>query len=479
LLLYSIRDAGLWLTSDSISYVTGAQNIANGDGYTGPDGEPLVLWPPMLSALLAAPELLGVSASNAAAVLNVVATAVLVAISGVVLSRLARPAIAAAGTMMVAFAYALQHVGSHLWSEPLFDLLVLAALVLAARVAGRPQLRTTAWLGLLVAAAVLTRYAGVVLLPAAATAVLLPLRSWADRARHLAVLAAASSLPVAGWLARNERVASALTGERDGASVGLAARRHEVLETVTRWFLPLHDPGPARTIAVVLVVLCVAAVVPAWLSRRRTTWIVLAVFLATGLPVMAVITDAAGADRLDDRLLAPFVAPLLLLVTLSVDSLLDLVDARAPAVSYGVASVLLVACVLPAAETLRQDPTDIEPAFAPYNSAPWLDHPAVVAARAARIPADAFVISNRGYGIGHTLDRPVQESPTLPTHFATRRVVTPADLTRRLSAGEEVYLVWLLPDFGHLAPDGLPGLRAQPIDVTEKGGLYRLSLAVP
>lgn len=278
--------------------------------------------------------------------------------------------------------------------------MVLAALVLASRAAQQPQLRLSLALGLVVYTAIVTRYVGVVLLPAAALAVLVPLRSWNDRTRHLAVLVASSALPVAAWLVRNVTVASTLTGNRAGRHAGLPERGRQIVAVTTRWLMPLPQTGRSVAVAGGLVLLCAAA------------------------------------------------------------------------------AVLVLACLLPATVTIRLDPTrSRHPSVARYNSTTWHQHPAVVAARRAPIPAMADIVSNRAYGIGYVLGRAVQESPDVPGHFAIRDVVTVDELTERLAIGAEIYLVWVTPDRGHVPPARLPGLRAQVIEVTPAGGVYRLTLA--
>lgn len=53
LILIQTSRFGAGLTYDSIRYISGARNIADGNGYFSYSGQPIALWPPLYSGILA------------------------------------------------------------------------------------------------------------------------------------------------------------------------------------------------------------------------------------------------------------------------------------------------------------------------------------------------------------------------------------------------------------------------------------------
>lgn len=278
---------GLYVSPDAVFYVETARNWAGGRGFRPPAGLPPVdHFPPLFTALLAATG----SPLGAARVVNALAFAGIVLVVGLVVLWRTRsvPAALAASVLALAARDLLTYSASAL-SEPLFVLLALGGLAVLALHLERPRPALLAAAAALVAAACLTRYAGVALVVAGA-GVLAWRRRWADAAAFGAVTVA----PLLAWLAW------AGSGDRTVAFhpfgldyLGQAAA------PFTRWLVPWPGPPVGFVLAVALVAVGVAYV------RRLEA----PVFVAFAVAYLAVLlayrtfTDASG--RLDARFLLP------------------------------------------------------------------------------------------------------------------------------------------------------------------------------
>lgn len=120
LLLAGIR-AAVGLTPDSVAYVAAARSLANGHGLTLPGGGPMIHFPPLYPALLAAAGLVaGVDPLVAATWLNVALFGANVLLIGGVLARTLRsPGLAVFGTFAALTTLPMLRVHSMAWSEPL------------------------------------------------------------------------------------------------------------------------------------------------------------------------------------------------------------------------------------------------------------------------------------------------------------------------------------------------------------------------
>lgn len=223
---------GLAISMDSLSYLEAARHLVSGHGLvtgdfelTGPERQPLTLWPPLYPLLLAPLQwlagLIGEPLERVAIPLN----AVLLGISMLLTSHLVAdhhgrwPALAAA--VALALLPATQVVYSYAWSETLFMPLVLAAYLCLARYLADPGRGARRWLptaALLLGLACGVRYAGLGFLPALLLAVVLfPMLPVARRMRHALLALALALAPLLPVLLRN----LALTGTLSGGERGL------------------------------------------------------------------------------------------------------------------------------------------------------------------------------------------------------------------------------------------------------------------
>lgn len=228
---------GAALTSDSVSYITAAENLAAGHGL------PVTFryWPPAFPWLLA---FLGLWASDLAEVgryLNILAFGLVLVVAGLWLHRnLKSPLLALATTAVAAASFPLNHVFSYVLTESLFILYLLLALLQAEMWRKRPA--ASAWGPLLVAAllagaATVTRYVGVTLI-ATISAIALGHRKASLRRRwnYAFVFNVVALLPLAVVLAHNWIALGTLTGERGLVAEGKAQSPSALLDQLFQVF---------------------------------------------------------------------------------------------------------------------------------------------------------------------------------------------------------------------------------------------------
>jgi 4-amino-4-deoxy-L-arabinose transferase-like glycosyltransferase len=212
-LAYVEATPGYPLLHDARDYDAHAQSIAAGHGYsdTWAHGRPTAFRPPGYSYLLGGVyQVAGVRAApldervRAARVAGALLGAAIVALIGVLAAQLWGPRVALVAAALAAVYVPLITVGGAVMSEPLFTVLMLAALVTAiAHRRSGGDLRLVAVAGLLTGLAVLTRPNGAVLLPLLALAMWTrPRLRWAGL-RAPVLLSVIAVLVVSPWTVRN------------------------------------------------------------------------------------------------------------------------------------------------------------------------------------------------------------------------------------------------------------------------------------
>lgn len=318
---------GLGLSPDSAHYVAAAEHLAGGEGLTSFGGRSFVQWPPGYPLLLAAlAEVFGVSAVTAGRVANAILLACTTGVAWLVLRRVVTsPTMRIAGVALVAGGTSLHYVSSFAWSEPLFVLVTLLALLALDEAIRRPESR--GWLVAAALAAVscfFVRYLGVVVIVTGSVAIFAAGRRQLSVLRRLtraAVFTAIASVGPVVWGMRNLSVSDTVTGYRPQAQSSLAENAHDAIRVVGELVVP--SAAPVR--GVVLFVLC--AVIAAALLQVRSTglgggrrfaWL-LAAFVALYVVVLVVSASTKWLDPLDDRLLAPIFVPLVALAAAVLD----------------------------------------------------------------------------------------------------------------------------------------------------------------
>ncbi|MBI2704060.1 MAG: hypothetical protein HYX32_02035 [Actinobacteria bacterium] len=319
---YSIVLHGPALSDDSIAYLAIATRWRT-RGELGYWLEPATsTWPPVYPMWLGVLGWLGdpvTLGGYAQSILH----GLTVAVVGVLASELTPRRVLRYGvTLVVAFSPWMLDSAGHLWSETMFDLLALAAILLLVR-AVRSRARMLPFLGaslVVVWIAFLTRYLGVVLIPSGALVLLL--RAPAARATRLALaagyLAVGLSVPLMVGLVNLGRTGNAF-GPRHSSTVGIVENARDGLASIS-----------LLTFNVITVLGGIAVVVLIgfgwWLHRRdgaEVTPLALTGFAVFYVVALIGLRSVSAFDRVAYRLMLPAYAPLLLLGIWSVDAMLS------------------------------------------------------------------------------------------------------------------------------------------------------------
>lgn len=190
----------------SVSIVSTAENLIAGKGLQDFRGTGLLPWPPLFPLLLAAIGLAGIEPLDAGRLVNVAVFGLIVLVSGLWLRRsLGSPLLAVGAVLALATSHPLGYFSSFIFSEAIFVLFTLLALMRMETFSNR----TVRWRPLVLAAlftalAALTRYAGIAVIFTGVLMLLLcrgaPLAARVGRA---AVYGAISSVPVGAVFVRN------------------------------------------------------------------------------------------------------------------------------------------------------------------------------------------------------------------------------------------------------------------------------------
>jgi hypothetical protein len=276
---YSTR-WGPYLNGDSIVYIQGAKNLLAGNGYAtllgGGEIQRITGFPPMTSVMLAATNLgLGDMVSTGRW-LNILLLGLNVVLAGWIVFRYSRsPAAAAFAGAMVVTQVSVILAYASVMSEGLFITFMLLTLWTLAEFLekDRPWLLVVS--GLLAALSMLTRYVGIVLVPVAGLALLFfGEKRFRIRLRDILIFGAASMVPVALWLLKNQLAGTDAVDRQIGLHLMSQAMRGELVDQVMSWFYltKLGLPWRVRVPLFILLYLAVVgwfALKDKWFLRRK------------------------------------------------------------------------------------------------------------------------------------------------------------------------------------------------------------------
>lgn len=296
------------MTPDSAVYMTGAESIATSGTFVGCERE-ITEYAPGYPAALALFIVSGLDAPDAARIVNVLSTAILVLAA----SLLARATgLGRRASVLVALATAAAPVtlrnGAAVWSETVFStllVLLLLAIVnrsrgLAVRASGRVVVvLVLSW------ALLLTRYTGLFVVPAVVLAGWLGSRDLDRRALRVVALTGGVLVVPALWWLRNVHVGTGLFGSRSRSPYSILDVLGQVPDGLSSVALPVDAPLVIRL--VVLAPLVFAAVLG--VLRRRLPTTVLGVVVAGYAAGVIYAATRTSLDHVDARLLSPVLVP--------------------------------------------------------------------------------------------------------------------------------------------------------------------------
>jgi 4-amino-4-deoxy-L-arabinose transferase-like glycosyltransferase len=254
----------------------------------------------------------------------------LVAVLAVWASGGERWAAAIAAFLMVTSVH-MEFIHGSAWSDPLFLVLALGSLALLVHHVSSGGRRALVGAGALVACAILTRYAGLTLVPMLVLALL-----WWGRPRSIPLFVCIACVPLGVWVLHNALAGSPLVGDRGIAWNRLSPQQlGQALFTVTDWTLPtrlgsrLVSPDGLVQPVGAAVFLAIGAGL-AWAGWRQRQWLTsravdcepdllkrVVLLFAVVYTLGVVISMVAFDDlvQLDTRILAPVFVCVVVLVS--------------------------------------------------------------------------------------------------------------------------------------------------------------------
>jgi hypothetical protein len=404
---------GLSVSPDSVAYLATANNLAHGRGASAPYGvnqpaqpvpslsapaipppEATTHFPPLYSVALA-PFVRPFGLQGAGRVVGVLCLLALMLLAGWIpyLWSTDRRALWL-GPLLIFAAPDLLEIYVNLESEALFLVLVLPATFFLARYLERPSRTPLVAAALLVAAGVLTRYAGLGLIPGGALLVLLNRRrELRGRIVDAALFAVLSTGPAAVWLLRNA-IGGSATDRTIRYHPPSGADVHSGLNAVAAWVSPTSAPLVVKVLLGAVVAVGIALL--AWRTRERTAMIqrlvgVLVVAYVAGVIVSDTLVDATTG--IDARILSPVHLLLIVGVAYLVSDLLTELSPKLRLLPVAVVgAVVLIAGARggPWLRATRHSP----PAYA---DASWRQSPFLAAVRA--LPTNVPIFTNAGDAI--------------------------------------------------------------------------------
>ena len=504
--IYATR-LGAWAESDLAVYLAAARNLLAGDGLRvlQPSGKAATLMPPLYSLTLAGLGALGADLLAAARWVNAALIFASILLFGWVCLAFGRTRwLALPGAFLLAVFPPIIELYSGMMTEPLYLTLMLFSFgsLLAYFAYG-----TRGWLiaaALAAGLGAMTRFVGIVFLPAGALAVLMLTRHPIKRRLgDLLIFSAVSVLPVviwAAWLSFNPDSSPALGSPLwTNPWAYLAPVRNGIFHTLWSW-LPFGEPQDTKLLRAVTLLafalLPTLAALAAWrlLGKRLRDWLDDPDARLAGLAALSIACFFGGfiliylfrnpPQDVNARTLLPLF-PLLLLLLLATASLALRVTCGVGQVAVVSAVVLLLAACgagyLPAnlatARSLHADGRG-------YIMPAWQNSPTIQALR--DVPAGLTLISNENgallYFSGRTALEMSERFRKQPSAEFTRFGDDPADAAQVLfRQGKAVLVVfrqqlyWQLePLYGDRTDERIGGLLAglKPVFEGPDGGIY-------
>ena len=311
------------ITPDSTNYMTGAERLAD-EGRFESCAERITVFAPGYSAAMALLVAAGLDATQAARVVNALATLALVLGAGLLaragdLSERASAVVA----LGVAASYATLRDGALVWSEPLFCAILAWLLVLALDSGRGLEVRVSARVAgvvLLTWALLMTRHSGAFVVPAVILAGWLGSSAATHRVARLGALCGALLVAPAAWWLRNVTVDGHPFGRRSASPFTALDVLGQLPDGLSSLVLPAAVPLALRlAIAAPLV----AAAILAWRtssesSQARVVVRVLTVEVVVYASAVTLAAMRTVVDPIDTRLISPILAPMAVLVALGV-----------------------------------------------------------------------------------------------------------------------------------------------------------------
>lgn len=318
---------GTGFSADSVIYISAADSLLDGKGFIMHNGDVYASWPPLYPALLAMLKSCGLDYIASTRYINAVTFGFVMFLSGLwVLKNTSRVFLAILCSLGMLLSKPLFYVFPYAWSETIFFVLLMLYFLILPSVIKEPSVKRVVALGVVTAAACLTRYIGGLLFVIVVVLLMFnrehPFRK---RLSSTGVFGIVSVLPLGLWLLRNWVLTDTLAGPRFAADVSLWSNIDRAGERIGSWFLPdiVTKSLPAWLFLCLFWVLIavIAIFVIRRSSKHKQYWlnspaVMLVSFLVLYTTALTATVTGVMIEPLNDRYLAPiYIAAVLLFFT--------------------------------------------------------------------------------------------------------------------------------------------------------------------
>jgi len=313
------RHSGIGISPDSVVYLSAANNIRDHFSFTDFNNLPLVDFPlgyPSLLALISF--LTRSSVINTVPVLNCFLFSGVIILTSVIIQGYQKTSALYKACFLALLACSpfLLEIYSMLWSETLFLFLILLFVVLMRHYFRTYDVFNLLWVSIVVAVALVTRYAGITILGTGLFLILfngeLPT---VKKIKHLLLFTGVGCSLAIVNLVRNSIVSESITGVREKALRSLTDTLLQIGAAISEWLPFLRAHETAATVLFILILLLGTVILLYHMLQQQyfaTYETIVACFFVVYSVFIITIAAISRFENLSSRLLSPLYIPMLL-----------------------------------------------------------------------------------------------------------------------------------------------------------------------
>ena len=311
------KHSGIGVSPDSVTYLSAARHMVEGNGFKGFDNLPVTDFPfayPFFLTIISFftrmdPLLFG-------PILNGILFGLLLYLSGAIMNGFQKPSGWYKRILLscILFSPALQEVYSLLWSETIFLLLILLFVV---SLSNYLRQETTKWLLVscgFCAMACLTRYAGIFLVLTGSGLIFFnDEMPWRKRITHSLIFGTLSISVFLVNIMRNFLLTGLVMGQRPGNDTGIGKILEYFGGVLCDWLLLERKPAWAVFLTIAVLIVFILTIASTWRRKKLSNGFEY-VMAVTGLiycVFMLITSTFTRYEQFTNRLLSPMFIPLL------------------------------------------------------------------------------------------------------------------------------------------------------------------------
>lgn len=332
---------GAGVASDSVKYLSVAQNLLDGNGLIDHRGSPLLSWPPLYPIFLASLSFFsGLDVFVVGWYFNIFLLGLNVFLSGIIFQRVffAKPLYTYLSSVFVALSVSSLRIHAVVLSDAFYLTLTLLFLIMVDEYIQKRSYRAFAWMVLLSTLAPMLRYVGLAFVVTGLLIILIEnRRSFSVLFRDGFVLGLISIVPIFWWLiVHNVMTYGSLWGTPNNQVVDVAQNTELALTKMLHWFIPyfsilmplLTRPFIPFGVVALFIILINGRNKENWFAWAKSFTVPVTypaiVYALVYFPAVALtIITADHRDLFSDRYYIILLVPTMLLVFITYDCLIQ------------------------------------------------------------------------------------------------------------------------------------------------------------